>query len=344
MELTNDNKKAGELLNSNTERITYLDYARVFVVYLVILGHLYPIESQSLVRVVIYSFHMPFFFMVSGMLHKFNGTIQWKKYFKTIGIPILFFNVLFVFTNAFYTYIGLFKGGEGMTYLQIVCNNIYHGVGAVLYNGNPPSGPTWFLFALLLCKIVLDCICIARKPLIGLFFLLILYFIGFGLYIPHFYFRNMLMIFPFYYLGYKYKKEINDFLEKMKPQYIWSLFFLILTCVLAIMNVRVSTKGVGFGALRFPLNVFVFYTNALIGSIMMLLISKMFKRRDYITYCATSLITILGIQNLFNKPYAILMPEGHLELMVPLAILVFIMCVEIHKLLMRYVPWVLGKF
>lgn len=49
------------VLTSNPERITYLDYARVFVVYLVILGHLYPIESHSVVRVVIYSFHMPFF-------------------------------------------------------------------------------------------------------------------------------------------------------------------------------------------------------------------------------------------------------------------------------------------
>ena len=38
---------------------------------------------------------MPFFFLVSGMLHKDMGCIAWKKYFKTLIVPFLFFNLLF---------------------------------------------------------------------------------------------------------------------------------------------------------------------------------------------------------------------------------------------------------
>lgn len=78
------------------ERLAYLDYSRVFVVFLVIFGHLLPMDNH-IPRDFIYSFHIPFFFLVSGMLHKFNGQIQWQKYLKSIGIPLLFFNCLYFF-------------------------------------------------------------------------------------------------------------------------------------------------------------------------------------------------------------------------------------------------------
>lgn len=74
------------------KRIACLDYARVFAALLVIYGHVLPYGSS--IRTFIYAFHMPFFFIVSGMLHKYRGSIDWKKYFRTLIVPAIFFNIL----------------------------------------------------------------------------------------------------------------------------------------------------------------------------------------------------------------------------------------------------------
>ncbi len=66
-----------------------MDYARVFAALLVIYGHVLPYDSN--IRTFIYAFHMPFFFIVSGMLHKYRGCIDWKKYFRTLIVPAIFF-------------------------------------------------------------------------------------------------------------------------------------------------------------------------------------------------------------------------------------------------------------
>jgi fucose 4-O-acetylase-like acetyltransferase len=57
------------------------------VALLVILGHLY--SSDSTVRLYLYSFHMPFFFLVSGVFHKNTGRINLGHYIRTIIWPIV---------------------------------------------------------------------------------------------------------------------------------------------------------------------------------------------------------------------------------------------------------------
>ena len=49
-------------------RILYLDYARSIVLFLVVFAHLYTHDSS--VKLYVYAFHMPFFFLVSGIVRK----------------------------------------------------------------------------------------------------------------------------------------------------------------------------------------------------------------------------------------------------------------------------------
>lgn len=324
------------------KRVPYLDYARLFVAYLVIFGHLYPISSQSTIRAIIYSFHIPFFFIVSGMLHKNKGCIQWKKHLKTIAIPILFFNVVFVFINAFYGYIGVFDGYEDESFVQLVRFNFINGLKSIMHNGNPPSGPTWFLFVLLWCKIIMDVINVSKMK--GLLLITILAIMGFVFKMPYLFIRNTIMVLPFFLVGFISKKVINTYLSKLKPVPFWIVISLLGTVLLCYLNGKVSTKAISFGVLPLPINVFVFYLNAFIGSFMMLMVSIVFKSRTLITTCATSLITILGVQPLFYLPYRAFIPEGHLEIMIPVAAIFFIACVAIHQLIMKYIPWALGKW
>ena len=50
----------------NIKRIDYLDYTKGFGILLVILGHIY--DASNPIKIWLYSFHMPLFFIISGFL------------------------------------------------------------------------------------------------------------------------------------------------------------------------------------------------------------------------------------------------------------------------------------
>ena len=75
------------------ERIGFVDYGKSIAIFLVILGHL-NISSQ--LYLFIYSFHIPFFFFISGYL--FNNTLSFqntvKKYLFKLIIPYFWFSLI----------------------------------------------------------------------------------------------------------------------------------------------------------------------------------------------------------------------------------------------------------
>ena len=56
--------------NLTKRRLNYLDYAKGIGILLVVLGHIY----NNSVKLWIYSFHMPLFFIISGYLLEYNKT------------------------------------------------------------------------------------------------------------------------------------------------------------------------------------------------------------------------------------------------------------------------------
>ena len=88
-------------MEQNKRRLNYLDYAKGIGILLVVLAHIYcfnPKLQESMIVVWIYSFHMPLFFIISGMLIKFKDEKLSKniilKKIKNILIPYLFFSIL----------------------------------------------------------------------------------------------------------------------------------------------------------------------------------------------------------------------------------------------------------
>ena len=63
-------------VSTNTlQRHNYIDICKAIGIILVILGHTYQIPDILLS--IIYSFHMPMFFMLSGLLYNREKTIPW---------------------------------------------------------------------------------------------------------------------------------------------------------------------------------------------------------------------------------------------------------------------------
>lgn len=74
------------MTQKNIKREIWIDYAKTILIFLMVLGHnsLPYIESK-----LIYAFHMPAFFILSGYLYKPK---KWYKTLKCMLIPILFFH------------------------------------------------------------------------------------------------------------------------------------------------------------------------------------------------------------------------------------------------------------
>lgn len=131
------------------QRISYIDSARALLIVLVALGHVlqyanprYAILPYTLAQEFIYSFHMPAFFMLSGML---SDAEKWRKRrfsdflksrLRTLVIPYVFFELLAVIWKHFVLRSLSLRDGLYLM-LTLRCN-----VGAY-----------WFLPALLLASL-----------------------------------------------------------------------------------------------------------------------------------------------------------------------------------------------
>lgn len=68
-----------------TERLQYIDIAKAIAIFLVVLGHPRALEDYGTVERFLYAFHMPLFFMMSGIFLKQKshyGIRSWKIFFK----------------------------------------------------------------------------------------------------------------------------------------------------------------------------------------------------------------------------------------------------------------------
>ncbi len=68
-----------------TARLQYIDIAKAIAIFLVVLGHPRAVEDYGTVERFLYTFHMPLFFMMSGIFLKQKdqyGVRSWKSFFK----------------------------------------------------------------------------------------------------------------------------------------------------------------------------------------------------------------------------------------------------------------------
>lgn len=113
---------------------------------------------DTTVRSVVYSFHMPLFFMISGFLETTKMDFNWQ-YFKRMSycllLPFIVYNI---------------------PYIPLLFTDCKMFIASMLTVSVPPNDPTWFFIALFMVKIILTVFARVRNvmlPLtVGLFCLL----------------------------------------------------------------------------------------------------------------------------------------------------------------------------
>lgn len=146
-----------------SKRIEWIDMAKGLTILLVIIGH--NIEDNIL-RGIIYSFHMPLFFILSCMTYKYSKTKEeyikkTKKSFYHLGlsaIGIYFFKTILSIINNLSYFISL-SLYEWKQYLGNVLLTFIYGSGVDVQIGNiyiSAIGIPWFLIVLFIGRAIFD--------------------------------------------------------------------------------------------------------------------------------------------------------------------------------------------
>lgn len=195
-----------------------------------------------------------------------------------------------------------------MTYLESAVIGIK---AIILGRGGAPSGPCWFLFALFFCKILTDMFDkYSWKRMLIPF--LCLFAACTWTHYNFFCIGNAMMAMPFFLAGHYFGKYFSRYIEKAGAglKISVSLLLLVLTVSLTCINGPVSMWGRSYGTA--PMKFVLFHINAIVGSLMLLLSSSLFKKSSALfTSLANSLITILGLQVLFMSYGMIIQHSRH---------------------------------
>ena len=166
-------------------RYYWIDNLKFFCLFLVIYGHV----GTSTIHTLIYGFHMPIFFFLSGMLHKDKSI---EATFKNLVVPYLLFNFLFLALEIPW----LYKSSGSIDFLLVYLK------GIILPYNHPIDYPTWFLISLFEIKLIIHLLQ-NNLRLIFLFLIfgiVLLYYLNLSLRFP-FFFKNTLIGMAYYCIG-----------------------------------------------------------------------------------------------------------------------------------------------
>ena len=266
-------------------RIYWVDFAKSFGVFLVFWGHTLLYGGGQFgndVNKIIYSFHMPMFFILSGYVAKPESTPfrQFvKKRFARVLLPAL---ILYIITLPLY-----FISNWSNISLTSFFVDFFYVRGVCAYNR-----PVWFficLFQLLLLVKILDLTNAKTSKLIV--FCISCLILSYIMYVFRIKFFNLLglnksIIGLFFYIfgmllrRTNYDKGRNSFIFSICALPIWILSGVIL-------NPKVSMHNVFLG------NYWLFITSGISGSIVFFTICKLFEKIAFIREYAKWTIFII---------------------------------------------------
>lgn len=309
------------------ERIDYIDRAKGILILLVIIGHVF---QGGYVHDYIYIFHMPAFFIISGMLMNHSSVIDKpyttiiKSRVYSIGVPFLFFELY-----GCLSYIIRFG------FKQSVAGFIFNTVTCAFNNG-----VNWFLFALFWGELLfLATVKAVRKNRLALFVFAAAIFI-INLFIPSanrivLAFRQALLCFVLLVVGYLLESLLTQ--EKT----IWGIVSAIVIILIPLFSESIDLASM---ELRNPL---VFLVGAICGTYLMLLIGRLLPKKPF-NYLGQNTIIIFGTHNLFYIliGHALGITDFHITpVLTGFVIFIGVIAIEIPImcLMNRYLPFLIGK-
>ncbi len=134
-----------------SKRINWIDWAKALGIYLIVTGHSH--HNSAHVVPMLFMIHVPLFFVVSGYLFKPERDSLRQlavSSLRSLVVPYFLYNLL---ASLYWLALGVAKAGLGLPYDWVGCV-VTPAVNCVLgYSQGTFDGPTWFLLALVWCKL-----------------------------------------------------------------------------------------------------------------------------------------------------------------------------------------------
>lgn len=311
-------------------RLSYIDWAKVICILLMISCHA---GQKGLILDMTYQFHMPLFFIISGMLFRPKGIIMELKQF---GFPIFFFGIV----NMIYRISKHMLGGASLVASNEIMSESFKSL--LLPSSISWFQGYWFVITLLLMRILMNnnlvnrfkvsiCLMCIIWSSIEPFFLIPDYITSFKPY-------HIISCFPFFITGMLLKdKNINIIKGTFECKCIIMFVFIILTFIQGRVDLCYYQYG---------FNYLILFTNALLGSYIILNLVSVFPTRKYIQSLSTGTFLILGLHGLMygyiNKGIQMLSINNPYTPFLT-GLIVCVLLLPIIQILEKYCPIVLGK-
>lgn len=320
----------------NNSRITYIDNAKAYLIFLVVVGHimivLNPTYDKSLLtagHAMLSTFHMPAFFIIHGML--FNSEKWTRKsfgsYIKTrayaLLIPYLFFEGIGIVWRYIFYHQSFSDGFYHM--MTIRCN----------------VGADWFLPSIFLGSVGFWIFVKYSNQMLGIIIVLVSFIL------PSVMSGNQLMIvlcrglvaFGFITVGYLGKKIFRD--EKVKSL-LWILLSFFITAIMAIINLKWFGNDIFAGAIHNP---FTLYVGGTCGTIFILGVAQNISLKAMEVIGKHTLI-IMGTHQLVIYALTYIWPSfygGNVFMGILLFLAILIFEIPVIYGLDKYLPFLVGK-
>ena len=347
-----------------SNRPNFLDYSKAIGIYLVLFGHYVyrlniPFSNNYLWNneFNVTLFHMPLFFMVSGILFKSEGnlTMFWKKSIRRLLIPYLYISliclligmVLFIVNsdtdNITDLIIKLLKTGVKCL-LGIMTGGDFWG-----YGHNTYASPLWFVISLFWIQLFMQLFITSRKYRYYLLFIASVLFIATLLYGNFLALRicsSVVGLF-FFFIGFYYKAY---FMKMVHCSKIGLLFLFCVTlsilCLCAYYGFNYNSPQGFFSinSLKFGEYPILFFISGVAGSIMIFSLSQL-----CVGICKTHTLTIsngtlivLGFHSIIYIMFQGFIDSQNLLFALFFSFFILILCYGVIILSTKYFPVLLG--
>jgi fucose 4-O-acetylase-like acetyltransferase len=299
-----------------------------------IFGHA-PVPTGD-TRIVIYAFHMPLFFMISGFLYKsISLRHEIVRCFKCLYIPYL------CYVAILYPY-AVWKHGDILSTQRII-----ELLTGSLESTSAVYSHLWFIFALMSIRIIAA---LFRKEntlvLCGVFLLgyrIISPYISTGRDLDIFQLQSAILCYPFFATGQIVRRY--DVLQRIYNFSLISKVLLGITTLFFLIRFSVANECIGTFINDYGRELDVFYTNAILLSLLTMYIFRCFlnKPSKVVYYLSIGTLVILA----FHKFLIGKITEGYggyNVFTVFLGSIATALCFVIPIILLkRYTPFLLGK-
>ena len=283
------------------KRIEFIDLAKGLCIFLVVLAHVmssFDLENYPL-RDAMGMFRMPLYFFLSGLFfstyENYRGFLKRKT--NKLLIPFLAWYLL---TVAIPVNIAALLGKNGYGGFQSLIDFIWP--ERIFYNG-----AIWFLWGLFIMNNIFYGIYLlsrrlSQKHMVALIclFSLLVGCAGYALFRP---LRinlpanidSAMTALPFFVAGYLFRRYTNLLQPNKYDKYNW-LFVILFFAVVILL-----ARYVNYSRNQYSVDIFSLYAGGLLGTLGIILLSKILKKLPLLSYCGRYSIMILVIHVLVIK-------------------------------------------